>query len=245
MRGDLNDQFQRAQSAGSDDNTSEKIIIIVSIIVALCFISIIIGGTVFFVKTLDKFIDAEPATNINPELVTQINDINSKIYGGTSSTTSGTGAVTTGSDGFEFGSVDGTTYYSKFSGISFVAPSDWIMTSYATNNPSRSPKDMSASGNGMGCSVTLQYESMKYNNYGDASDALESTKKMIENYGYTIIDNNATSKWGGNKFKGIIFKDTFGSYKEVLVSEVNGYVLKITISGSDETNLSICRSYFN
>ncbi|MBQ2499909.1 MAG: hypothetical protein II522_00370, partial [Clostridia bacterium] len=67
MRGDLNDQFQRAQSAANGDNTSERVIIGVAIFMAVCFIAMIVGITVFVVKTLDKFVEAEPATNINPE----------------------------------------------------------------------------------------------------------------------------------------------------------------------------------
>lgn len=244
MRGDLNDQFQRAQSATSDDNTSEKVIIGVSIFVAVCFIAMIVGITIFVVKTLDKFIETEPSTNISRELVTQINDLNNQIFNG-GSTSGDTGSVTAASDGFEYGTIEGTTYYSRFSGITFAAPNDWILTSYASNNPSRSPKDMSASGNGMNCSVTIQYENMKTNNYRSAEAALDSTQKMIDSYGYTVLEKNASVKWGGNKFTGIIFKDTFSNYKEVLVAEVNGYILKISLSASSDTNLSICRSYFN
>ncbi|MBQ0136235.1 MAG: hypothetical protein KBS43_05830 [Oscillospiraceae bacterium] len=250
MRGDLNDQFQRAQNAANDDNTTQKIIIGVSIFVAFCFFAIIIAGVVFFCKTADKFINTEPVTSINRELVTEINDINSQLFGNgsTSNTGSNIGSNTAGgltNSDFEFGTITGTTYRSNFSGLTFVAPNDWILTSYATSSPSKSPKDMSASGNGMNCSVTLQYESMKTNGYKNADDSLESTQKMIDSYGYSVIDKNAVAKWGGNKFSGIIFKDTFGNYKEVLVSEVNGYVLKITLSGSTEDNLAICRSYFS
>lgn len=229
MRGDLNDQFQRAQGVSADDNTSQKIIIAVAITLAVCFILIVIVGVIFITKTMDKFVDAEGTESYNTEVVTD-----------------DTGAiVATPTTEFQYGVIDGTTYYSSFSGIRFAAPSDWMFTSYETARPSKSPKDMSASGNNMSCSVVLQYESIQSNRYNSVTDALDSTQKMIDSYGYKVLDSNASAKWGGNMFTGMIFVDTFNNYKEVLVAEVNGYVLKISLTASSDTNLSIIRSYFS
>ncbi|MCR4747145.1 MAG: hypothetical protein K5836_01595 [Clostridiales bacterium] len=247
MRGDLNDQFQRAQSAANGDNTSERVIIGVAIFMAVCFIAMIVGITVFVVKTLDKFVEAEPATNINPELVTQINDLNNQIFNGGKQNPDGGGSIASDSN-FKFGTVNGTSYYSEFSGVSFTAPADWLFTSYASDTVSTSPRDLSATGNHMSSSVVIQYESKKANGYQSTDDALKSTRIMASEQNNTIVDNKASTKWGGNKFVGIIYKNevvaSYPTYYEVLVAEVNGYMLRITLSAGSENDLAIVRSYF-
>lgn len=247
MRGDLNDQFQRAQSAANGDNTSEKVIIGVAAFMAIAFIAMVIGITVFIVKSLDKFIEAEPATNINPELVTQINDLNNQIFNGGSQNPDGSGSVASDAN-FKFGTVNGTSYYSEFSGVSFTAPADWLFTSYASDTVSTSPKDLSATGNHMSSSVIIQYESKKANGYQNASDALVSTQTVATGQNNTIVDNKASAKWGGNKFVGIIYKNevvpSYPTYYEVLVAEVNGYILRISLSAASENDLAILRTYF-
>lgn len=247
MRGDLNEQFQRAQNAAGADNTSEKVIIGVAIFVAVCFIAMVIGITVFIVKTIDKFIEAEPATNINPEIVTRINEANKNIFGG-DTTDSGSSGSYSGDPNFKFGEVNGTKYYSEYSGVSFTAPGDWILTSYAGTSSSSSPRDMSATGNNMSSSVVIQYENMKANGYTSADDALNSTRTVASSQNNSLVDDKASAKWGGNKFRGIIYKNTvvaaYPTYCEVLCAEVNGYVLRITLSAGSENDLAILRTYF-
>ena len=244
MRGDLNEQFQRAQSAAGGDNTSEKVIVGVAVFVAVCFIAIVIGITVFVVKTIDKFIEAEPQTNINPELVTRINDLNQRAFGGDTTDTSNKYA----DPNFKYGTVNGTSYYSEYSGVSFNAPSDWILTSYAASTPSTSTRDMSATGNRMSSSVIIQYESMKANGYTSLDDALKTSRTTANSQNNTLVDDKVSAKWGGNKFTGLIYKNTLvasnPTYCEILVAEVNGYILRITLTASSEDNLAILRTYF-
>ena len=242
MRGDLNDRFQRAQSAANGDNTSEKVIIGVAVFVAVCFLLIIVGMTIFAVKTIDKFIDAEPATKINPETVTRINDAGNRIFGGDTSDSGSTDS------NFRFGTVNGTSYYSEYSGVSFTAPSDWILTSYASSGAASSMKDMTGTGNSMRSSVIIQYESKKANGYESVDDALKTTFTVASSQNNTLVDDRASAKWGGNKFTGVIYKNSVVSsvstYYEVLVSEVNGYMLRITLSAPSEDELAILRTYF-
>ncbi len=238
MRGDLNDQFQRAQSATGDDN-SQKVIIGAAIFMAFVFIAMIVAGLVFFVKTVDKFVEAEPETHINRELVTQINDLNQQLYPdvGTNSASSN----------FQYGIVDGTSYYSEFSGVKFTAPADWHLTSYAESIASSSPKDLTASSGNMASSVIIQYESMKNYGYKSIDDAIASIINIAETQNNTILDKKAQTKWGGNKFEGVIYKKEFAGYPtyyEVVCTQLNGYCLKITLSASSEQDLSILRAYF-
>lgn len=238
MRGDLNDQFQRAQTVTDDDN-SQKIIVGAAIFMAFVFIVIVVAGLVFFVKTVDKFIEAEPETHISRELATQVNELNQQLYPDVNNNS--------GNSDFQYGTVEGTNYYSEFSGIKFTAPADWMFTSYAESLPSSSPKDLTASSGNMSMSVIIQYESMKNYGYKSVDDAIDSLLSIAENQNSTILDKKAQTKWGGNKFEGIIYKKVFANYPtyyEVLCTQLNGYCLKITLSASSEQDLSILRAYF-
>lgn len=245
MRGDLNEQFQRAQSAGDDDNT-QKIIIIVAAVVFLCFLAGLVGFVAFGVKTVDKIIETPAATNLDPTAIDKLSDQVSTIYDyGTTGTTASKSSTTT-SD-FVYGTVEGTTYYSTFSGVSVKAPDDWVMTSYESSIPGRSPKDMSASGDGI--SIVIQYENMEYFDYETADDALETTRTVASSNGNQLIEDDQVAKWGGNKFKGLIYKKTMGTYLvtyyEVFACEINGYAMKVTISGQSTDDIAIGRSYFS
>ena len=246
MRGDLNDQFQRAQTAMDDDN-SQKVIIGVAAFMAFAFIAMVVAGIVFFVKTVDKFVEAEPETHINREIVTQMDRLNDQLFnGGTGSSLSGEGQSTST---FQYGSVDGTSYYSELSGISFRAPSDWNFTSYAEKIAPTSPKDLTASSGNMASSVIIQYENMKMYGYKSIDDAIASVTKIAQGQNNQIVDKNAKTKWGGNKFEGIIYKKEFVSgyptYYEVVCTQIGDYCLKITLSASSDSDLSVLRSYFN
>ncbi|MDO5449066.1 MAG: hypothetical protein Q4F70_05605 [Clostridia bacterium] len=238
MRGDLNDQFQRAQTASGEDN-SQKIIVGAAIFLAFVFLAMVIAGLVFFVKTVDKFVEAEPETHINRELVTQVNELNQQLYPDVN--------TNSGSSNFQYGTVEGTNYYSEFSGIKFTPTSDWVLTSYAESLASSSPKDLTASSGNLSSSVIIQYESMKNYGYSSIDDAIASAKTIAEQQNNRIIDSKAQTKWGGNKFEGIIYEKNFSgylTYYEVLCTQINGYCLKITISAGSEQDLSIVRAYF-
>ena len=246
MRGDLNDQFQRAQTAMDDDN-SQKIIIGVAAFMAVAFIAMVVAGIVFFVKTVDKFVEAEPETHINREIVTQVDRLNDQLFnGGANSNANQQGQV---NSTFAYGTVDGTSYYSELSGISFRAPSDWSFTSYAESIAPTSPKDLTASSGNMSSSVIIQYENMKMYGYKSIDDAIASVTKIAQGQNNQIVDKNAKTKWGGNKFDGIIYKKEFVSgyptYYEVVCAQIGEYCLKITLSASSDSELSVLRSYFN
>lgn len=233
MRGDLSDQLNRAQSAVDKDDTSNKILIGVAIFVLVAFIGAVLALTIFAVKFLDKFANTEYD---GPTVINGSSLSPTYAYGGGSS-----------SANIVYGTVENNVYHSSFSGITFAPTSDWILTSYADNF---SNKDLSASGPNLATSVTIVYEDMKAYNYSSAEDALELTETLIKNQAsaqYTVVDKNAVAKWGGHKFKGLIYKsEGFTSYyMEVLVTEVDGFVLEISIKGDTEDDLSIVRSYFS
>ncbi len=252
MRGDLNDQLQRAQ-AGAGEDKAPKYIVIAAAVLLVSFLVAVIAGTVFFIKVLDKF--SEPSDyDSSVESTSRVN-----IFGSSSSTTakssfSGFGKTQAGNQqltsSFRYGKVDGTSYYSEFSGISFNAPSGWTLTSFSGSTSNLLyPKDFSASSEDLSSSVVLSYEAMSAKSYSSASDALKSSI-TIANTGDNaqMMDENVSKTFGGNKFTGIKYKKTmdenYAYYVEVLCAEVNGYALKITIQTNTEDELNSVISMF-
>ena len=233
MSKDLNQQFQRANASGFDDNAQHKLIIAGCGAVALAFILGIIGLTIFFVKAADKFIDAPSTTS-------------SYLSGQSSS-----GSIYSSSN-FVFGEVDkeAQTYTSSFSGVSFCPTTTWTMSSATTTvSTAATIKDFSATGpSSLGTPmVTIVFENMTMRGYSSASDSLATTKTLVAgNDGLLMVDESAVAKWGGHKFTGVIYKHTkYSSYTEVLVAEVDGYIMKISITADSDENLGVVRSYFS
>ena len=85
--------------------------------------------------------------------------------------------------------------------------------------------------------------------YKSIDDAIASVTKIAQGQNNQIVDKSAKTKWGGNKFEGIIYKKEFVSgyptYYEVVCTQIGDYCLKITLSASSDSDLSVLRSYFN
>ncbi|MDO4833145.1 MAG: hypothetical protein Q4A45_07085 [Clostridia bacterium] len=245
MRGDLNDQLQRAQ-AGVTEDKAPKYIVIAAAVLLVSFLVAVIAGTVFFIKALDKFSEPSPDTTAGQTAQggifgSSVTTTRKSAFGGFGKTQAGNQQLTSN---FQYGKVDGTSYYSEFSGISFNAPSGWTLTSFngSTTNLLY-PKDFSASSENLSASVVLSYEAMSAKSYSSASDALKSSI-IIANTGDNaqMLDENVSAKFGGNKFTGIRYKKTmdasYAYYVEVLCAEVNGYALKITVQANTEEELN-------
>lgn len=254
MRGDLNDQLQRAQ-AGVAEDKAPKYIVIAAAVLLISFLVAVIAGTVFFIKALDKF--SEPTTSDTTVGATgQVGIFGSSVtttkaasgFAGFGKTQAGNQQLTSS---FKYGKIDGTSYYSEFSGIGFKAPSGWTLTSFSGSTSNLLyPKDFSASSEDLLCSVVLSYEAMSAKSYSSAADALKSSI-TIANTGDNaqMLDEGVSEKFGGNKFTGIKYKktmdETYAYYVEVLCAEVNGYALKITVQTNTEEELNSVIAMFS
>lgn len=245
MRNDLNEQFQRAQAAEMDDGPRKWIIALIAG-AFLVFGLIVVAGTIFFVKTLDKFFEENPGPgssysseyDADSSFSDRVSDRN---YGSSNSVVSN----------FEYGTVNGNSYYSEFSGVSFKAPSSWVVTGYADSSYSNllSPRDLSASDDDLSTSVVITYQAMKSHLYKSAEDALEKHMDTATRENNSLVNSDVTASFGGNQFIGIIYKktlsDTYSYFTEVLVSEVNGYILEIYIQADTEADLKSTLAMFN
>ena len=63
MRGDLNDQLQRAQ-AGVTEDKAPKYIVIAAAVLLVSFLVAVIAGTVFFIKALSVLHAGQSAANL-------------------------------------------------------------------------------------------------------------------------------------------------------------------------------------
>lgn len=252
---DLNEQFRRAQAVTSDTGLPKWIIaLIVGLI--LTFGLVIIMGTVFVVKMLDKVV-AEPSDTDSSYSREYSEDSGVDIFG-TGNADSDSTAETTRryqsskdiTANFKFGTVSGTTYYSSFSGVTFEAPSDWSVSSYSESSYVNllSPKDMSASSKDMTETVIISYEAMKSHSYEDIRDALATQIRMASNGTNTMINENVSLSFGGNQFTGILYKkssDFYTGYIQVMVTEVNGYVLEIYVESDTQEELNTVLEMFD
>lgn len=257
MRGDLNEQLQRAQASAGDTDKSQQLILGVGIFLIISFIVCIIAGTAFFIKMVDKFVDTDTTTASQ----TQGNLPGAFSSGGeTTNSNSFTGKLKNRSEAmevtknFQFGTVDGTTYHSNFSGITFTAPSDWVLSpvedTKKTTTALLHPKDFSASSENLSQSVIISYEVMSYYGYNSIEDAMASTITLATGgMNNSMVDDNVSLSLGGRDFKGIIYKKTMGSgfeyYNEVIFAEVQGYALKIQIQANTQGELSSILSMFS
>lgn len=259
MQSDLNEQFQRAQAVTSDDGMPRWLIaLVVGLILSLGLV--IIMGTVFIVKMLDKVVAAPSDTDSSYTEEYNTEELPIDLFGTSGTGDSATGEATTNrfqSSGasdvtanFKFGTVSGTSYYSEFSGVSFKAPAGWTLSSYSGNSYVNllAPKDMSASSADMSETVIISYETMKSHFYEDVREAL-STEIRMAGTGYnTMIDENISVSYGGNQFTGILYKkssDFYTGYIQVMVAEVNGYVLEIYVESDTQEELNSILAMFS
>lgn len=251
---DLNEQFQRAQAVSTNDGMPKWLIaLIVGMILSLGLI--IVMGTVFIVKMLDKVV-AAPSDSDSSYTQEYSEDSQVDIFGtgnadSTSQTTnrfqSSSKDVTAN---FKFGTVSGTSYYSSFSGVSFEAPSDWSVSSYSESSYVNllSPKDMSASSKDMSETVIISYEAMKSHFYEDIREALSTQIRMATTGTNTMINENVSASYGGNQFTGILYKKSsefYTGYIQVMVAEVNGYVLEIYVESDTQEELNTVLGMFS
>ncbi|NLL62756.1 MAG: hypothetical protein GX241_00695 [Ruminococcaceae bacterium] len=251
MRGDLNDRLQRAQvSKGKDKAPTIVVVGVVTLFFGFLFCAIV--GTALIVKTIDRF-SGNPSES-DGGVKSGFEDATAQFdpYQAGGGNTNGYIASMEERDAaaakFVYGTVDGTSYYSSMSGISFKAPSNWTLTSYASDRVSKiSQKDMSASNaENFNQSVTLNYLSLLSNSYSSVDDVINRAKNTATTgVNNQMVDENVTANFGGRSFKGVRYKNVaYNFYTEILVTEVDTYALEIAIKADTEAEIAAIRAMF-
>lgn len=254
MRGDLNEQFQRAQAV-TDNGGPRKWLIALIIGFLVMFLVVIILGTVFIVNTFDKFVDSEPGASSGTSNYTE-NPTASGGFDPFNPTGGGSQTVRPSREQvteipIEYGTVTGTSYFSSFSGVSFSAPSDWSVTSAGGENflSAMNSKDLSASSANLSSNVGINYKSSKSLTYKSAADTIADYKADVQGMANgTILDDDVSATYGGNRFSGIIYKKTvdenFAYYTEILVTELKGYIMEIYVETNSQEELNSIMGMF-
>lgn len=131
---------------------------------------------------------------------------------------------------FEYGTIKGNTYKSKFSGITFDAPSGWTLK--GANKSSVTPTsilDLDARNASGSMSVKLQYFSLSGGNFTNTKQVMNALKAQVGN---DVEMQTKIKVVSGLNFAGFAFDGMNGqevARSQVMVTEVNGYALVLQI----------------
>ncbi len=139
---------------------------------------------------------------------------------------------------FEYGTIKGTKYTSKFSGITFDAPSGWTLkgASKSTVTPT-SVLDLDAKNSTGSMSVKLQYFSLSGGSYTSVSQV---KKALLTQIGDETSVTTKSRKIAGNNFSGYAFDGRNGqetARSEILVAQVKGYALVLQVIAPDQADI--------
>ena len=131
---------------------------------------------------------------------------------------------------FEYGTIKGNTYKSKFSGITFDAPSGWTLkgASKGTVTPT-SVLDLDARNSSGSMSVKLQYFSLSGGNYTSTKQVMNALKAQVGN---DVEMQTKIRVVSGLNFAGFAFDGMNGqevARSQVMVTEVKGYALVLQV----------------
>lgn len=135
----------------------------------------------------------------------------------------------TGSE-FEYGTIKGNTYKSKFSGITFDAPSGWTLrgASKSTVTPT-SVLDLDARNSTGSMSVKLQYFALSGGSYSNTSQVMKALKAQV---GDDVETDTKNQNISGLNFAGFAFDGRSGqetARSQVMVAQVKGYALVLQV----------------
>lgn len=135
----------------------------------------------------------------------------------------------TGSE-FEYGTVKGNTYKSKFSGITFDAPSGWTLKGATKSSVTpTSVLDLDARNSTGSMSVKLQYFSLSGGSYSNTTQVLKALRAQVGDDVEVVSKGKNIS---GNSFTGFAFDGMNGqetARTQVMVAEVKGYALVLQV----------------
>lgn len=146
---------------------------------------------------------------------------------------------------FQYGTVEGTTYHSAFSGITFTAPSNWTVRGGASSGQTSASAvlDLDASNPSGTMSVKMEYFSLSGGKFNSSSEVLAALKS-----GITTTKDNIQVQLGGHEFSGFIFRGKNGNsnaYSELLVADISGYAVAIQIIAPTTNDLTTILNMFS
>lgn len=252
---------ERPEKAPAQRDT-KKPLIAAGIALAAVFLLFIIGFGILFFNFLDRFSENDTASG---QITTMTYSIKQRsdltggytgrsvyantesaydLYGEDAADLEGdttlpnvTSNYGTGSE-FQYGTIKGTKYKSKFSGITFDAPSGWVLqgATKSTVTPT-SVLDLDARNSTGSMSVKLQYFSLSGGSYSSTNQVLKALKSQL---GDDVTVQDKAKNIAGNNFKGFAFDGVSGqdvARSQVMVAEVKGYALVLQIVAPSQSDI--------
>lgn len=144
----------------------------------------------------------------------------------------------TGSE-FEYGTIKGNTYKSKFSGMTFDAPSGWTLVGASKSSVTpTSVLDLNAYNSSGTMNVKLQYFSLSGGNYSSTDQVLKALKTQL---GSDVELESKSKSIAGNNFKGFAFDGVSGqdtARSQVMVAQVKGYALVLQVVAPTQSDIN-------
>lgn len=240
-------------------HSENRPIIIAAIAIGLVFLMMLVGAGILIMNFLGRFAEDDSA-----QITTITYSIKSRTlydqYTGRSIRTAGNAYELYGEEGaadmegettlpnitsnygtgseFEYGTIKGNTYKSKFSGVTFDAPSGWTLKGASKSSVTpTSVLDLDARNASGSMSVKLQYFSLSGGNFTSTKQVLEALKAQVGNDAEMQAKVRTVS---GLNFTGFAFDGMNGqevARSQVMVAEVKGYALVLQIVAPKQNDI--------
>lgn len=139
---------------------------------------------------------------------------------------------------FQYGTIKGTKYTSKFSGLTFDAPSSWTLQGATKSSVTpTSVLDLYAYNSNKTMSVKLQYFALEGGSYTSTTQVLNALKKQV---GSNTEITSVTKRVGSRTFSGFSFDGMNGqdmARSLVMVTQVEGYALVLQVVAPTQSDV--------
>lgn len=143
----------------------------------------------------------------------------------------------TGSE-FVYGTVKGSRYQSKFSGITFDAPKGWTLKGASKSSVTPTTVlDLDARSSSGAMTVKLQYFTLSGGNYTSSAQVLKALRGQLDS---SVEVESKKKEIAGNNFVGFAFDGMNGqdvARSEILVTQVNGYALVLQVVAPNQKDI--------
>lgn len=144
----------------------------------------------------------------------------------------------TGSE-FEYGTIKGNIYKSKFSGITFDAPSGWTLKGASKSSVTpTSVLDLDAKNSTGSMSVKLQYFALSGGSFSNTSQVMKALKEQV---GSDVEMESKSDVISGLSFAGFAFDGLNGqevARSQVMVAQVKGYALVLQVVAPTQKDIN-------
>ena len=247
----------KKERSGQLDSNKTVIAAVVAIVAVILLF--LIGVGILFVHTLNRFAEDDSAqvTTITYSIKTRPTGYD---FGNGSVTAGGNAYDLYGEEGaaemegettlpkvtnnygtgseFQYGTIKGSKYTSKFSGLTFEAPKGWTLQGASKGSVSpTSVLDLYAYNSNKTMTVKLQYFSLEGGSYTSTGQIINALKAQV---GDDVETKTVTKRIGSRTFSGFAFDGMNGqdtARSQIMVTQVEGYALVLQVVAPTQNDI--------